>query len=68
MKEKDVISLLHKIYVAGFEHGDNQTHFSEIGIYDAFNRLIVGESPLLDGSYYDIKEKVDELLSKFERG
>jgi hypothetical protein len=66
MKEKkDVISLLHKIYVAGYVHGDNQGSFPEIGMFDAFNRLIVGESPLLDGSFYDIKDKVDEVLSKF---
>jgi len=66
--KKDVISLLHKIYVAGYEHGDNQGSFPEIGMFDAFNRLIVGESPLLDGAFYDIKDKVDDILSKFDSG
>jgi hypothetical protein len=66
MEKKDVISLLHKIYVAGYVHGDNQGSFSEIGMFDAFNRLIVGESPLLDGDFYDIKDRVDDILSKFD--
>lgn len=62
MKNKEVIALLHKIYLAGYEHGDNQ---NQTGIYDAFRRLIEDESPLLDGTRYGIKDKVDELLSKF---
>lgn len=45
--------------------GDNQGGFPEIGMYDAFSRLIIGESPLLDGHYYNIKDKVDAVLSKF---
>jgi hypothetical protein len=62
MKEKEVISLLYTIYVAGFEHGVNEKQFPEIQTFEAFNRLIIGESPLLDKCRYDIKEKVELLL------
>lgn len=57
--QNDIKSLLFKIYVAGFEHGDNNS--SDIGMYEAFNRFIDGDSPLLDGTKYDIKELIDNL-------
>ena len=66
MTDEQVTSLLYTIYAAGFNHGSNEGFFPEHGIYDAFNRLIAGESPLKDNVKYGIKEKVDELLSKFE--
>lgn len=63
MNEKQIISLLHTIYVAGFNHGVNEANNHEHGTFDAFNRLIKGESPLEDQVSYDIKNKVEKLLS-----
>lgn len=53
--EKDKIkSLLYTIYSAGFNHGINEKAFlPEHGTFDAFNRLLKGESPLEDGISYD---------------
>jgi len=36
------------------------------GTFEAFNRLIIGESPLQDKISYTIKEKIDNLLEKFD--
>ena len=37
--------------------------FPEHGTFDAFNRLLIGESPMEDNVSYAIKEKVEKLLS-----
>jgi len=66
MKKKEVISLLYTIYSAGFAHGVNEGAFPEHGTFEAFHRLIVGESPMLDGQYYTIKEKVEKLLENLD--
>ena len=67
MKKKEAISLLYTIYSAGFNHGFNEKSIMpEHGTFDAFNRLIVGESPTLDGVSYTIKEKVEKLLENFD--
>lgn len=63
MERQKVINLLYVIYNAGFNHGVNEGPFPEHGTFDAFNRLIVGESPMLDNASYAIKEKVEELFS-----
>jgi hypothetical protein len=62
MTKKEKISLLYTIYSAGFDHGSNEGPFPEHGTFEAFERLLKSESPLLDNSYYDIKDKVDKLL------
>lgn len=64
MNKQQVINLLYTIYNAGFNHGGNEGVFPEHGTFEAFNRLIIGESPTLDGCYYAIKEKVDTLIDK----
>ena len=65
MDKKEIISLLYTIYSAGFSHGSNEGSFPEHGTFDAFNRLIVGESPTQNDITYAIKEKIDKLLEKF---
>lgn len=63
MEKKEIISLLYTIYSAGFNHGNNEHGFiPEHGTFEAFNRLIKGESPLEDKISYDIKDKIDKLL------
>lgn len=62
MNRKEIISLLYTIYSAGFSHGSNEGAFPKHGTVDAFDRLIKGESPMLDGISYTIKEKIEELL------
>jgi len=67
MEKKQVISLLYTIYSAGFNHGNNEHGMiPEHGTFDAFHRLIIGESPMLDGVSYTIKEKVEKLLENFD--
>jgi hypothetical protein len=66
MTKEQVNNLLYKVYSAGFTHGVNEGAFPTIGTFDAFNRLIIGESPLNDGDRYDIKEKVDKLVVNVE--
>ena len=61
MERKEVVSLLYKIYLAGFEHGSNEGVFPEHSIYEAFNRLIIDESPMEDGSRFIVKEKINKL-------
>lgn len=56
--------LLYKIYNAGFVHGINEGPFPKHGTFEAFNRLIKGESPLEDKDYMDIKELIDELFDE----
>lgn len=64
MDNKDVISLLYTIYSAGFVHGANESGvLPEHGTFDAFNRLIKDESPMEDGIFYTVKEKIDKLLT-----
>jgi hypothetical protein len=63
MNEQQIKSLLYTIYSAGFNHGSNEGYFPEHGTFDAFNRLLIGESPLENDVSYAIKEKVEELLS-----
>lgn len=65
MKKKEIISLLYTIYSAGFSHGSNEGSFPEHGTFEAFNRLIIGESPMEDKVSYTIKEKIETLLEKF---
>lgn len=64
MDKQQTINLLYTIYSAGFNHGSNEGAFPEHGTFDAFNRLIAGESPMEDGVRYAIKEKVEKLLEK----
>ncbi len=40
---------LYNLYVAGFNHGVNEGPFPEHGTYEAFERMLRGESPLEDG-------------------
>lgn len=42
-------------YNAGFNHGANQGPFPEIGIAEAYDRMLKGESPLNDGTRYSLK-------------
>lgn len=63
MEKQKIINLLYTIYSAGFSHGANEGPFPKHGTFDAFNRLIVGESPTLDGCSYRIKDKVQKLIS-----
>ena len=62
MEKKEIISLLYTIYNAGFSHGSHEGPFPEHGTFEAFNRLIIGESPMQDGQSYIIKEKIDKLF------
>jgi len=61
MKKNEIISLLYTVYNAGFNHGSNEGHFPKHGTLEAFERLIIGESPLQDKVSYDIKDKIDKL-------
>jgi hypothetical protein len=61
-RENEVNRLLYAIYLAGFEHGSNEGCFPKHGTFDAFNRLINGESPMEDGTFYNIKEKIKKLV------
>lgn len=63
MDRQQIINLLYQIYGAGFNHGSNEGPFPEHGTFDAFNRLLIGESPLEDGARYTDKEKIEKLLS-----
>lgn len=63
MNEQQIKNLLYTIYSAGFNHGINESSFPEHGTFDAFNRLLIGESPMEDGVSYEIKEKVEKLFS-----
>lgn len=63
MDENIIKHLLYTIYMAGVSHGVNDGYFEKNGPFDAFNRLLIGESPLQDATTYAIKEKVEELLS-----
>lgn len=63
MNEQQIKNLLYTIYGAGFNHGSNEGSFPEHGTFEAFERLIIGESPMLDGVSYSIKEKIEKLIS-----
>jgi len=63
MNEQQIKNLLYTVYSAGFNHGSNEGSFPEHGTFDAFNRLLIGESPMEDGVSYAIKEKVEKLFS-----
>jgi hypothetical protein len=63
MTEQQIKNLLYTIYSAGFNHGINEGSFLEHGTFDAFNRLLIGESPMEDDVSYAIKEKVEKLFS-----
>jgi len=56
---KLTISTLYTIYNAGFNHGVNEGTFPEHGTFEAFERLIRGESPMLDGVTYAIQDKIN---------
>jgi hypothetical protein len=62
MEEQKLKNLLYTLYNAGFDHGVNEGPFPEHGTFDAFNRLLIGESPMEDGVSYVIKEKIEELF------
>lgn len=56
----------YSVYVAGFNHGFNEKSIiPEYSTFDAFKRLMKGESPCLDGSSYDIPK---HSLSNREEG
>ena len=57
--------MLYTIYSAGYTHGMNEGFLPEHGTFEAFHRLIIGESPMLDGQFYTIKDKMETLLSAF---
>jgi hypothetical protein len=63
MTEQQIKNLLYTIYSAGFDHGLNEGVNLKHGTFDAFNRLIIGESPLQDKVRYNIKEKVETLIA-----
>ena len=66
-EEKQIKYLLHNIYYAGFVHGLNEGTSDGLpkhGTLMACNRLLNGESPLLDGTSYDIKDMVAELVER----
>lgn len=52
---------LFTIYIAGFNHGSTEGASPEHGTFEAFERLIKGESPLLDKCAYDIKDKIKSI-------
>lgn len=60
--KRKVKNLLYTIYCAGFSHGSNEGDFPEHGTFEAFERLIKGESPLLDKISYGIEDKVQCLI------
>ena len=66
MKADKIMSLLYTVYSAGFCHGINEGPFPEHGTLSAFDRLIIGESPMQDNVSYDIKDKIIELLKLAE--
>ena len=68
MSDNEIKSLLYTIYQAGFNHGINEKScvLFEHSPFDAFNRLIAGESPTNDGTYYDIKSKIESLIKDNE--
>lgn len=53
------ISVLMNVYNAGFNHGVNEGPLPEHGTFEAFHRLIRGESPLLDGACCEIQDKIN---------
>jgi hypothetical protein len=57
-KLKTDTNVLWAIYMAGFNHGANEGPFPEHSTFDAFERLIKGESPCLDNISYAIKDKI----------
>lgn len=66
MTGKQIKSLLYTVYLAGFNHGSNEGPMPEHPPFGAFERLIIGESPEQDNVRYDIKAKVDKLISMGE--
>lgn len=66
-EEQMLKSLLYTIYMAGYNHGNNSGVIPKIGTLEAFNRLIIGESPEEDGHSYDIKDDVSDLFSKISK-
>ena len=63
--KKGFTSLLYTIYVAGFNHGVNEGPFPKHGLLEAFDRLVIGESPTLDNWSYKIKDRVEKMMSQF---
>lgn len=63
MEAVEIKNLLYVIYNVGFHHGSNEGPFPQHGTFDAFNRLIAGESPLEDGVVYSIKEQIEKLMA-----
>lgn len=60
-KIKTTIDVLFTIYIAGFNHGANEGPFPKNGTFEAFEKLIKGESPMNDNVSYDIKNKIKYL-------
>jgi len=61
MDENILSNLLYTIYTAGYSHGVNEGAFPDHGTYAAFKRLISGQSPLENGTSYNIKHNVENL-------
>jgi hypothetical protein len=55
------ISTLFTIYTAGFNHGANEGPLPAHGVYEAFERLLKDESPMLDNVNYSISDKITYL-------
>ena len=52
------VAILYTIYVAGFNHGANEGAFPNTGTFDAFQRLMIGESPLQDRVCYGFQNEI----------
>lgn len=60
-RKEDLTSVLFNVYMAGYNHGKNEKGvIPNIGTFQAFQRLINGESPLNDGGSYPlVKNYID---------
>ena len=64
MTEHEIKGLLYKIYSAGYEHGINSGPLPSVGTFEAFERLLRGQSPLNDNTRWAIEDKVKKLFEK----
>lgn len=57
-KVETTLNTLFTTYVAGFNHGANEGPFPKHGVFEAFERFRIGESPTLDSESYNVKDKI----------